>query len=390
MKRYPSWCGSRSAVAPEPAVTQAALARADQMAMVFVRAMREAGVDIAILFAQTLGEIDLDSRQELYWAGRATLVHRPEDLGLYDSVFRAFWIGGAPAEIRGPGEVEHITLAVDDPDGLPPGELDELDQETGPVLAVRYSAQEVLRHKDFALCSSEELNECYSLMSKLRLSGAQRESRRSVRSKRRRGRPDMRRTVRNAIRDGGEPLRRAYVRHGYRPRRLVLLLDVSGSMEPYSRALVRFVHAAVVGRTKVEAFALGTRLTRITRQLQSRDPDVALDVAGQAIADWSGGTRLGLGLRAFNDQWGVRGMARGAIVVILSDGWDRGDPEVLATEMQRLHRVAFRVVWVNPLKASPGYAPMAKGMAAALPHVDEFIEGHSLSSLEVLAETIAA
>jgi hypothetical protein len=160
-------------------------------------------------------------------------------------------------------------------------------------------------------------------------------------------------------------------------------------MESYSRALLRFVHAAVVGRGQVEAFALGTRLTRVTRQLSWRDPDAALGAAAGAVADWSGGTRLGAGLRTFNDQWGVAGMARGAVVVILSDGWDRGSPQELADQMARLHRVAHRVVWVNPLKASAGYAPLAQGMAAALPYVDEFVEGHSLAALQSLAEVIA-
>ncbi len=169
----------------------------------------------------------------------------------------------------------------------------------------------------------------------------------------------------------------------------MLLCDVSGSMEPYARALVRFLHAAVVGRARVEAFVLGTRLTRITRELSTRDPDAALGAAARRVTDWSGGTRLGAMLREFNDQWGVRGMARGSVVVILSDGWDRGAPELLAEQMARLHRVAYRVVWVNPLKASPGFAPLARGMAAALPYVDEFVDGHSVASLEHLAEVVA-
>ena len=160
-------------------------------------------------------------------------------------------------------------------------------------------------------------------------------------------------------------------------------------MEPYARAFVRFLHAAVVSRTRVEAFALGTRLTRVTRELSSRDPDAAVRAAADRVVDWSGGTRLGDGLRAFNDEWGIRGMARGAIVVILSDGWDRGEPEALAEQMARLARVAHKIVWVNPLKASPGYAPLAQGMAAALPYVDEFVEGHSLAALEELASVIS-
>jgi uncharacterized protein with von Willebrand factor type A (vWA) domain len=161
-------------------------------------------------------------------------------------------------------------------------------------------------------------------------------------------------------------------------------------MEPYARALIRFLHAAVAARGagQVEAFALGTRLTRITRELGSRDPDAAIRAAAKAVADWAGGTRLGDGLRRFNDEWGIRGMARGAVVVILSDGWDRGDPARLGEEMARLRRVAWKVIWVNPLKATTGYAPLARGMAAALPHVDEFIEGHSLASLEHLADLV--
>lgn len=172
---------------------------------------------------------------------------------------------------------------------------------------------------------------------------------------------------------------------------MVFLLDVSGSMEPYSRALVRFAHAAVASRRsgRVEVFTLGTRLTRVTREMGRRDPEAALAAAAAAVHDWSGGTRLGSGLGEFNETWGVRGTARGAVVVICSDGWDRGDPDVMAAQMARLSLVAHRVIWVNPLKASPGYAPLARGMAAALPYVDLFVEGHSVSSLEGLAARIA-
>jgi len=247
----------------------------------------------------------------------------------------------------------------------------------------------VLRHKDFALYTAAELDEARRLMADLRLAGSLRRSRRQRPSRHDRGRPDVRRTVRQALRSGGEAVERRHLQPDQRPRRVVLLCDVSGSMEPYSRALLRFAHAAVVGRARVEAFALGTRLTRLTRELSSRDPDTAMAQAGRAVDDWSGGTRLGVGLRRFNDEWGVRGMARGAVVVILSDGWDRGDPDELAEQMARLHRVAHRVVWVNPLKASPGYEPLARGMAAALPYVDEFVEGHSLASLEELARVVA-
>lgn len=160
-------------------------------------------------------------------------------------------------------------------------------------------------------------------------------------------------------------------------------------METYSRALVRFSHAAVRARAKVEVFTLGTRLTRLTRELTSMDPDVALARAAAAVPDWSGGTRLGEGLREFNDAWGTKGMARGAVVVLLSDGWDRGEPEELAGEMARLSRVAHRIVWVNPLRASPGYEPIARGMAAALPYIDDFVDGHSVDALEHLVDVLA-
>ena len=227
------------------------------------------------------------------------------------------------------------------------------------------------------------------LMAEMRFTGDRHRSLRRTASRRPTTVPDVRRTVRAAMRSGGEPISRHHRRRATRLRRLVLLLDVSGSMEPYARALLRFVQAAVAGRQRVEAFAIGTRLTRVTRELGARDPDAALAAATDRVHDWSGGTRLGPCLRAFNDEWGIRGMARGATVVVLSDGWDRGDPEQLAEEMQRLQRVAHRVVWVNPLKTTPGYAPLARGMAAALPFVDDFVEGPSIDALEQLAAVVA-
>lgn len=368
----------------------------ERLAVSFVRALRQAGVTVAlgsaITYLQALGELDMHRTASLYWAGRATLVRKPEDIATYDRVFATFFTGIRLADLAVPTPPVEISLAFDDDEGdEPPPSDEEPTERDGITLQVRWSGIETLRQKDFALCSNEELDEARRLMGELRLFGSKRRSRRWKKAK---GsdvtRLDLRRTVRHALRASGEPLQRSYLTHGERPRRLVLLLDVSGSMEPYSRAFLRFVHAAVVGRTKVEAFALGTRLTRMTRELQNHDPDAALSRAAGAVVDFSGGTRLGDTVKQFNDQWGVRGMARGAIVVVLSDGWDRGDPAVLGAEMARLHRVAFRVIWVNPLKASPGYAPLAQGMAAALGHVDEFIEGHSLASLEELAKVIAA
>ncbi|MEO8163015.1 MAG: VWA domain-containing protein, partial [Ilumatobacteraceae bacterium] len=258
-----------------------------------------------------------------------------------------------------------------------------------PSLTLRFSAAETLREKDFAEYSEVELRESQRLMHRLRLAGQPRRSMRFHSSRRRSSQHDLRRTVRASLANEGEPILRYWREPGKRLRRLVVLLDVSGSMEPYARALLRFMHSAVVGRQRVEAFAFGTRLTRITKELSNHDPDKALALASAQVPDWSGGTRLGESLRRFNDTWGVRGMARGAIVVVLSDGWDRGDPEILAEQMQRLKRVAYRVVWVNPLKVTPGYAPLARGMAAALPFVDHFVEGHSLASLEHLTDVIS-
>lgn len=380
---------------PSPAGTiaapDAAPGGADRTAVAFARKLRADGLDVplgaVLAFVEALGAVGLVRREGVYWAGRATLVRRPEDVPAYDRAFGAFWLGLASFEAR-PPRTQTITLVMDD------DEAEEGAKVGGPpdglTLSVRYSAAEVLRAKDFAAYSAEEFDEARRLMADLRLAGSLRRSRRLRPTKRARGRPDLRRTVRAALRSGGEPVRRYHLEPSRRPRRVVLLCDVSGSMEAYARALLRFLHAAVVGRGRVEAFALGTRLTRLTRELTTRDPDAALAEAAKAVVDWSGGTRLGEGLRAFNDRWGVRGMARGAVVVILSDGWDRGDPALLGGEMARLARVAHRVVWVNPLKATPGYAPLARGMAAALPHVDELVEGHSLASLEALARVVAA
>jgi len=366
----------------------------DRAVVTFARILRGAGLDVPVgatlVFARALTAVGLDQRADAYWAGRATLVRGPEDLPVYDRAFAAFWDrheAGEPADAP-IVETETVIVGVDtDGDDGPDDEGPETDDQ--PTQRLRFSRAEVLRHRDFARYSTAEHAEARRLMADLRLVGARRASRRLRPSHRDRGRTDLRRTVRRSLRVGGDPTRRSTLAPTTRPRRIVLLCDVSGSMEPYARALVRFLHVGVAGRGRVEAFALGTRLTRLTRELSSRDPDAALAAAAARVTDWSGGTRLGEGLRAFNDRWGVRGMARGSVVVILSDGWDRGEPDLLAAEMARLARVAHRIVWVNPLKATPEYAPLARGMAAALPYVDDFVEGHSLHALEELVAVIA-
>ena len=370
------------------------------MAAAFATLLRREGIDVALgnvlLFVDALGQVGLDTRAAVYWAGRATLVHRPEHLPTYDRAFAAFWLQRERIPILRAAD-QPLTLVFDAGDGPQQDEFDrpEDDDERHDIRQVRYSPVEVLRHKDFAAYTHGEFDEARRLMADLRLGGALRKTRRRKPARprtRRTAHPDLRRTVHRSLKLHGEPLQRLFLEPAERQRRVVLLCDVSGSMEPYTRALLRFLHAAVVGRRRgrVEAFALGTRLTRLTRELANHDPDAALAAAGRAVDDWSGGTRLGDVLRTFNDRYGVRGMARGAVVVMLSDGWDRGAPGELAAQMARLRRVAHRVVWVNPLKATPGYQPLARGMAAALPYVDEFVEGHSLASLEHLSKVIAA
>jgi uncharacterized protein with von Willebrand factor type A (vWA) domain len=366
---------------------------ASEIAVAFTRVLRGAGLNVptssTIAFGEAVACTGIEDRDTTYWAGRATLVRRPEDHELYDRAFAVFWEHARADDLAVLEEQPlEITLAVDSGDEEPGEQPESAEASDDPTIELRFSATEVLRHKDFADYTSEELVEAQQLMSRLRFTGPPRRSLRLAAADVRTDTPDLRRTVRAAMRAGGEPMRRHYRTRSTRRRRLVLLIDISGSMEPYARALLRFVHAAVAGRQKVEAFALGTRLTRVTRELTSRDPDDALRRAGLRVVDYGGGTRLGDGLKTFNDEWGQRGMARGAIIVILSDGWDRGDPAVLEEQMTRLRRVAHKVVWVNPLKVTPGYAPLARGMAAALPHIDAFVEGHSLDAMERLAHEI--
>ncbi len=368
--------------------------RAETIAVGFCRLLRLAGVRVpptsTIGYVEALERVGLERRSGVYWAGRSTLVTRPEDIPMYDRAFDVFWArmesGLIPVEAPAPP----VTIALDEDDDEEDGEDEgDLQNPEGDVQEVRFSRAEVLTDKDFADCSADELAELSRLMAGLRFTTFRRRSRRRVPGTVGRVRPDLRRTVRWALRHQGEPVRRAFTQAASRPRRLVLVLDVSGSMEPYARALLRFAHAAVVSRGRVEVFALGTRLTRLTRHLTSRDPDAALRAAFPRVKDWAGGTRLGDGIQAFNNEWAIRGMARGSVVVVLSDGWDRGDTDVLDAEMARLHRVTHQLVWVNPLKATPGYAPLAAGMAAALPHVDRFVEGHSFASLEHLAAILS-
>ena len=242
----------------------------------------------------------------------------------------------------------------------------------------------MLREKDFAHYSEQEIALARELVARLARRGPMRVSRRTRVARRRSHAPDLRRIVRASLRTGGEPLQRTWRAPSLRPRQLVLVCDVSGSMAPYARMLLQYLHACVAARRRVEAFAFGTRLTRITQELAGRDPDRALDRASAAVLDIAGGTRIGAALAELNRAHGRR-LGRGALVVILSDGWDRGDPELLGAEMARLRRTAHRLVWLNPLAAHPTHEPLTRGMLAAIPHTDRLLPGNSLASLEELA-----
>jgi uncharacterized protein with von Willebrand factor type A (vWA) domain len=357
-----------------------------------VELLRTAGLSVPvgnlITFTEAVEIIGGDLRS-LYWCGRATLTHSPIDIELYDRVFR-HWILGTELGLTEAVSRSPEPLLVDDDERLDGEQTDSADVETNDGTVLRFSRTETLRSMDFADLDDEERLEVDRLIADMRLTATMRRSRRRRPSKRSSGVPDLRRTVRESLRTGGEPINRRTLQRTRVARRVVIIADISGSMAAYSRSLIRYAHAAVSARSRVEAFALGTRLTRLTRELDTHDPDQALQRAADSVEDWSGGTRLGEGLRQFNDDWGARGMARGAVIVILSDGWDRGEPERLASEMARLARVAHRIVWVNPLKASDGYAPLAQGMAAALPYVDDFIEGHSLGALDRLSSILSS
>jgi uncharacterized protein with von Willebrand factor type A (vWA) domain len=347
----------------------------------FGGALRTAGLAVGtgrMLSFRQAAELVPDG--DLYWAGRATLVTRRDELAVYDRVFRAFFGGAptAPVQLARPAARFQVAGAA-----MLGGRIVE---GTAPE-AARASATETLRRKSFSQCSPEELLALAPLMARVRLAVPQRRTRR--RRPAHSGTADLRRTLRRALRTGGEPIEPAWRDRRRRRRRLVLLLDISGSMAAYSRALLVFAHAALRTDQRFEAFSFGTRLTRLTRALATSRPDEALRRAAALAGDWDGGTRIGASLKEFLDHFGHPGLARGAVVVICSDGLEVGDPELLAAQMARLHRLAYRVIWLNPLKENPDYAPLARGMKAALPEIDVFAGGHDLASLEEIAETVA-
>ena len=351
--------------------------------LAMARGLREAGVPVGtgriLSFAHAASSL---GPGDLYWAGRATLISRREDIPAFDRAFEdAFGIVGPPEPASQPvGDRIPSVIAPSDV-SVTSGPRDEGDETS---LA---STVERLRRKSFADCTEAELALLARLMSRLRLRAPRRRTRRRRPSPS--GDPDLRRTLRRAMRTGGEPIERAWRRRRVQRRRLLLVLDVSGSMSAYSRALAMFAHAALRTGPDWEAFAFSTRLTRMTRALSGSDPHAAFRAAATEVTDWDGGTRIGASLKRLMDEHGRTRAVRGAVCVILSDGLDVGDPALLGEQMERLARLAHHVVWLNPLKSSDAYEPLARGMVAALPHVDVFRPGHNLQSLEEVADVIA-
>lgn len=358
----------------------------------FGRVLREVGLEVGpgrVTDAlRGLDAIELDRQEDVYFTLRQTLVSRQDELDLFDRAFSA-WFLRAP--------VLPPARAVQQPEAsqrlgetLAERQRDDADEEEGDEekLELGASGHELLREKDFAEMTPDEYRRVKRLIGLIASRRPRRASRRRL-AHPRGDRLDVRRLVRRSLGTGGDPVERPLRARKLVPRKLVVLCDVSGSMDAYARALLLFLHAAVGSGPGVEAFAFGTRLSRLTPELGTRDPEAALEKCTEAVTDWGSGTRIGASLKEFNDLYGRRALSRGAIVVVVSDGWERQDPELVGREMARLARAAYAVVWVNPLKGNPDYQPLAGGMRAALPFVDRFLPGHNLRSLEDLATVLA-
>jgi uncharacterized protein len=364
--------------------------------VLFGRLLRRLGLDVTpsqiLDLVAALHLIDMGRKEDVKESARAVLVNHPDHLPIFDHAFELFW------QVR-KQKLPRINLGMLLQRRPPIQEQYQLfgqshhknAQERQEPLIEKiqtYSDAELLRQKDFARMNDYELAQVRQFMQDLRWSLQQRRTRRRQAS-RQGDQLDMRRTFRQNIRHGGEPLLLAHRRRKLKRRPIVLLCDISGSMERYARVLLQFLYAISNSLQKVETFVFSTQLTRITRQLKRRDIDIAIDEATAIVHDWSGGTRIGDAIRTFNYDWARRVLGQGAVVLIISDGWDRGDPGALADEMDRLHRSCHRLIWLNPLLGSPDYEPLTRGIQAALPHVDDFLPVHNLVSLEQLAETLA-
>jgi uncharacterized protein with von Willebrand factor type A (vWA) domain len=333
-----------------------------------------------------LDRVDLTRREDVYWTLRASLVARHEEIAVFDRAFQA-WFLRSPFRAFELPQPEPVRRAVRTTHAGGRGESDDAAQSRE---APGWSSDEVLKTKDFGAMTPSELRRVRALIAEIAADRPRRSSRRLRRHHR--GRElDLRRTLRASLAAGGDPIRREFRTRARVPRKLVVLCDVSGSMEAYARPLLLFVHAVHGSGKGVEVFAFGTRLTRLTRELAGADPDRAIHEASRRVVDWCGGTRIGASLKTYNDDFGRRALTRGAVVVIASDGWERDDSGagLLGSQMARLAREAYAVVWVNPLKGDPRYEPLAAGMRAALPHVDRFLAAHNVASLERLSEILA-
>ena len=335
------------------------------------------------------------NRNDFRLAARALLVHRRSDLPLFDEAFQVFWRrpahGRSMRDLRSMGEerryrTPRVMPHREDTSDGPPGDLESEDaNDRQPVVDLQrsFSAREVLRQRDFAEFTPAEVSAARSLMVELAWDLGKRRTRRLKWGD---GNDiDLRRSMRRSLTHGGEMLDLARRQRKMKPRPLVLICDVSGSMERYTRMLLHFVHTVAISGQQLEAFLFATRLTRITRHLDVRGVDQAVAQVAQAVPDWAGGTRIGEAVKGFNYRWARRVLRGGAIVLIISDGWDRGDPELLGREMARLQRSCHRLIWLNPLLGSPTYQPLTRGMQAALPYIDDFLPAHNLHSLQELA-----
>jgi uncharacterized protein len=367
----------------------------------FGRLLRARGLPVGtgriLSFCRAVAILRPITRENLYWAARSTLISSKKHLDVFESGFDSYFGSSTVEEMTGPpvpdGAETPPDVEAETPEGLElvarGWNLAEVDEETDGEIAVGIIAgnTEVLRNKSFEDLTDEERADAAALIRRLAVSLPRRRDRR-LRPSSKGSRFDLRRTLRYSLRTQGEPFHRAWRRRRSRMRPLVLILDVSGSMSPYSRALMQFGFAAMAVGQRVEVFCFGTRLTRVTRSLRTKDPNRALKDIAEIVHDWEGGTRIGDSLHELLNRYGQHGFIRGAVVVLCSDGLERGDPEALEAEMRRLARLAHRVVWVNPLKGSPLYQPLARGMKAALPHVDLFLPGHNVASLQALGEVL--
>jgi len=355
----------------------------------FARELRAAGIAVGtgdvLTYCAAMAPLDPSDLVDLYWAGRATLISRRDDIAAYDEVFRRYFLAeGAPA--AGVLLLRARPAAKTEAELIMPGtEPGPEEDEEKPVLGLMASDVDALKHRSFAACTPAELAALRRIMARIRLTPPRRRTRRT-RPAHSGHVPDLRRIIRESMRMHGEPAELFFRQRTTRLRPLILILDVSGSMADYSRHLLQFAHTARHAAARVEVFCFGTRLTRLTRALAHRRPDAALAEAARTVVDWDGGTRIGESLSEFVRRYGRGGLCRGAVVVICSDGLDRGDPEQLAEAMERLARLSYRIVWLNPHKGDdPNFRPSTLGMMVAAPHVDLLLSGHDLASLEQLA-----